>query len=281
MAILTKQIDFPELKYHFVDTHSHIYLEKFDDDRAAVIERAVKAGVYQMFLPNIDAASVDRLLRVCNEYSQHCLPAMGLHPSSINENYRNELSEIERVLQMHTFYAIGEIGIDLYWDKTYVNEQIEAFKIQLNWAKAYSLPVIIHARDSLQEIFQVLDDFNYSKLSGIFHCFSGTPEEAQKALSYGDFKLGIGGVVTFKKSKLGEVIQKTGIEHIVLETDAPYLAPTPYRGKRNESAYIPIIAQKIAELFDISVGKVADITTQNAIHIFKMSKNLRINHSGC
>lgn len=251
----------------YIDTHSHIYEDEFQADRAEVVERAYKAGVEKMVLPDIDSRSRPKMLDLVNTYPQKMFPLIGLHPTSVNETYREELSAAEQELGETTFYGIGECGIDLYWDKTWYKEQTKVFEYQLNWARELDLPVIIHARESLPEIFRILKKYPYAK--GIFHCFSGSQKEAQLACEMGFF-LGIGGIVTFKNSGLAATIAQVGLEKLVLETDAPYLAPVPYRGKRNESSYIPLIAQKIADIFGENVKKIEEITTQNAMNLFNL-----------
>ncbi len=255
----------------FIDTHTHLFLEHFNDDIDIVIKTATEKGVEKFFLPNIDSESINDVLELTKKFPDNCFPLSGLHPTSVTENYVQELEMIEKLLREHKFYGIGETGIDLYWDKTFIKEQEEAFAFQLELAKKHELPIIIHVRDSFDEVFKVVDVHNDKSLTGIFHCFTGDYTQAQKIIEYGGFKLGIGGVITFKNSKLGETIEKIPLEHIVLETDSPYLAPTPYRGKRNESSYIPLIAEKIAELHKISVAEVAKITTNNAAEVFKLN----------
>lgn len=251
----------------YIDTHSHIYEEEFREDRAEVVERALDAGVKRIILPDIDSQSRHRMLELESQYPAIMLPLAGLHPTSVNENYKEELAAVEKLVGTHTCYGIGECGIDLYWDKTYWREQVKAFEHQLGIAKEMDFPVVIHSRDSLQEIFEILKKHPYTK--GILHCFPGTPEEARQAISMG-FLLGIGGVVTFKKSQMAATVQATGIQHLVLETDAPYLAPVPFRGKRNESSHIPLIAQKISELTGEDVKKIEERTTQNAMNLFNL-----------
>jgi TatD DNase family protein len=251
----------------FVDTHTHLYLEDFKDDRDAMIARAIKAGVDKFFLPNIDSASVDVLHALCDAYPHNCFPMMGLHPCSVKENYHGELDRVSALLKTRKYYAVGEIGIDLYWDKTFFTQQVEAFEKQVQWALELNLPIVIHSRDSFDQIYEVLCKFE-TLPKGIFHCFTGTREQAEKAIALGRFKLGIGGVVTFKNSGLDKTLEHVALEHMVLETDAPYLSPVPYRGQRNESAYVSIIARRLAELKNCNVGQVAEITTRNAFEIF-------------
>jgi len=238
-------------------------------DRDQVIANAKNAGVEKVLLPNVDSHTILPLLELSSKYPDFCLPMIGLHPTSVNENFEQELEMVESWLKKQKFYAIGEIGIDLYWDKTFLKQQEEVFKYQIKLAKKYDLPIIIHARDSFDEIFNIVEREIDSSLKGIFHAFTGNLEQAKQIIDWGFF-IGIGGIVTFKNSHLRDVIKKIDINHLVLETDSPYLAPVPYRGKRNESAYIQIIAQKIAEIKEISLDEVAQITTSNAKKRFKI-----------
>jgi TatD DNase family protein len=254
----------------FYDTHTHLYLKEFDEDRAEAIERAVASGVERFFLPNIDSSSIDSMLKMETDFPGKCFPMIGLHPCSVNNSFEKELDIVEEWLQKHTFFGIGEVGIDLYWDKTFVEEQKKAFRYQVKLAKKYNLSVIIHLRDAFDETFQIVAEENDSSLKGIFHCFAGTVEQADKVIGLGGFKLGIGGVATFKNSGLDKVLSEVDLKHIVLETDSPYLAPVPYRGKRNESSYIPLIAQKLAEIYNVSIEEIARITTENAKEIFNI-----------
>lgn len=253
-----------------IDTHTHLYSSQFDQDREDVIQQCIKNGVDKFLLPNIDKSSIQGMLALQNKFPLNCFAMMGLHPCSVDQNWEQELEEINTLLQQERIIAIGEIGIDLYWDKTYVAQQKEAFTRQISWAKEMNLPIVIHARDSFSEIYSVLDQVNDERLKGVFHCFTGSAEDVSKIQSYGGFKFGIGGVVTFKKSGLDEVVKNIPIEEILLETDAPYLAPTPHRGKRNESSYLPIIASKLSGIFEISEQEVARITSQNAVELFRL-----------
>ncbi len=255
-----------------IDTHTHLYLPEFNKDRHEVVERAILQGVGKMFLPNIDSRSINPMLTLANAYPHQCFPMIGLHPSSVRKNYEEELHIIRKWLTKRTFYAIGETGIDLYWDKTYLPEQILAFKAQVNLAKEHKLPVIIHSRESFEEIFSILDELNNDQLTGIFHSFTGTIKQAEHIISYHGFKIGIGGIVTFKNSGLGEVIKAIDPKHIVLETDSPYLAPVPKRGRRNESAFLRFTAEKIAELYDMTLEEISDITTINALEIYQLKQ---------
>jgi len=251
----------------FTDTHTHLYDERFDRDRAAVIEKAIAAGVHKMYLPNCDSTTIAPMMDMTAQWPSHCFPMMGIHPCYIKENYRRELETAAAWLEKASFSAIGEIGLDYYWDTTFVAEQKEAFNIQMDWARQYKLPIVIHTRESLQDGIDMVKAKQDGTLKGIFHCFGGTLEEARQIVDAG-FHLGIGGVVTFKNSGLPEVLRQIPLEHIVLETDAPYLAPVPWRGKRNESSYIPLIATAIADAKACGAEEVARITTKNAELIF-------------
>ena len=251
----------------FIDTHTHLYLEDFSSDIDEIIERAIASGVNKLFLPAVDSSTTRDLVSLCKKYPQNCFPMVGLHPTSVKADFQDELRNVEDELKKGFYIAVGEIGIDLYWDKTYFKEQSEAFLRQLSLAKQYHLPVVIHTRDSFNETYDLINSFTNESVKGIFHCFSGNVDDAFKIIEKG-FKIGVGGVVTFKNSLLSQVVKEIELEHIVLETDAPYLTPTPYRGKRNESSYIPIIARKIAEIKDVSLEEVATITTRNAYEVF-------------
>ena len=255
---------------HFIDTHTHLYLEEFDDDRAEMISRAIQTGVETFLLPNIDKNSLPALLSLCDAWPTHCLPMIGLHPTSVKDDYLDELEMVDQQLKERKFFAIGEIGIDLYWDKTHLEQQQIAFRHQLKLAKAFHLPVAIHMRNSFEQVYAIIKEQADANLRGVFHCFSGDIRQAKKITELG-FLLGIGGVVTFKNSGLQDVIRETGMEHLVLETDAPFLAPDPHRGRRNESSYIPLIAEKIASLKNIPLEEVAIITTANARHLFNLN----------
>lgn len=250
------------------DTHTHLYSEQFENDIDEVIKNAISNGVSRFFLPNIDATYTEKMLQLAAQYPKQLFPMIGIHPCSINENYNEAVAHVEQWLKKRLFCAIGEIGIDLYWDKKFLTQQQEAFALQIELAKKHNLPFVIHCRDAFDEVFEVLDTLNDKKMRGIFHCFSGNLTQANRIINYGDFKLGIGGVVTFKNAGLDKVVEQLDLKNIVLETDAPYLAPVPYRGKRNESAYLLNIAQKVAEIKQISLEEVAKITTQNSIEVF-------------
>lgn len=251
-----------------VDTHTHIYLSEFDEDREAIVSRAEKSGVVRMILPNVDMGTIPFLKRTLREYPSSCRAAMGLHPTSVNENYEFDLRHIESELDRGEYCAVGEIGIDLYWDRTFLKEQLKAFDIQVRWACERSLPVIIHSRDAFEEIVSVLKPYSPLFLKGVFHSFGGTPEQVKVIRELGDFYFGINGVVTFKNARLDVTVQEIGIDRILLETDAPYLAPVPFRGKRNEPSYIVKTAEKIADVLDISFERVVDVTTRNAENLF-------------
>tara|TARA_B100000809_G_scaffold63808_1_gene60572 strand:- start:2819 stop:3589 length:771 start_codon:yes stop_codon:yes gene_type:complete len=250
------------------DTHTHLYSEQFNDDIDSVIQTCIEKGITRFFLPNIDSSSIDGMMKLGANFPDNCFPMMGLHPTSVGENYKEELSIVEDWMTKQKFCAIGEIGIDLYWDKTLLKQQQDAFRFQIELAKKYNLPFVIHCRDAFDEIFEILDELNDEKMRGIFHCFTGTVEQANHIINYGDFKIGIGGVVTFKNSGLDKVVEQIDIKHLVLETDSPYLAPTPFRGKRNESTYLLGIAEKVADIYSISIEEVAEITTTSSIEIF-------------
>jgi TatD DNase family protein len=253
----------------FIDTHTHFYLPDFDTDRDVAVNRAVSSGVIKMLMPNIDLQSVDLMLSAETSYPDICFPMMGLHPTSVREDYLSQLDKIENLLTKHKFIAIGEIGIDLYWDKTFLKEQLAAFRRQIAFAIDKELPVAIHSRDSFPEVFSVLDEFEGKGLKGVLHAFTGSTRDAEKAIGMG-FKLGIGGIVTFKNSGLDKIVRETGAENLILETDSPYLAPVPYRGKRNESSYICIINKKLAEILGKSEEEVASKTFANSTALFNL-----------
>jgi len=252
-----------------VDTHTHLYLPEFHTDRDEMINRALKNGVVKLLMPNIDIKSLDPMLACAEKYPGICYPMTGLHPTSVKEDYHSQLEQLENVTTDNKFIAVGEIGIDLYWDKTFLEEQKEALHKQIEYAVRYALPVVIHSRQSFPEVFSVIDEFRGEKLKGIFHAFSGNLQDAIKAVGMG-FKLGIGGPLTFKNSGLDKIAREVGLENIVLETDSPYLAPVPYRGKRNESSYICIINRKLAEILGKSDEEVADVTYENACRLFNI-----------
>ena len=253
-----------------IDTHSHLYLEEFDEDRSEVVERAKLAGVKHLILPNVDLETIPSLLATKKQFPDYCSVAMGLHPTSVGNDYQKDLQEIERLFLDENPVAIGEVGIDLYWDKTFVKEQIVAFEQQLQWAADLHLPVIIHNREATNEILSSLRKF-VGKVTGVFHCFSGNETEAKTMLGFG-FKLGINGVVTFKKSTLPQVLSKLSLNDLLIETDMPYLAPTPYRGKRNESAFMLQTALKLSEIFEVDLSEIKRVTTKNAITLFQLTE---------
>jgi TatD DNase family protein len=250
-----------------IDTHAHIYSEDFINDIDEVLQHAYDNDVKKIILPNIDSASIKRLIDLSDTYPHLLYPLMGLHPTSVSSDYQDELQAIEYWLEKRKFYGIGEIGIDLYWDRTYIREQKAVFGIQIQMAKSKGLPIVIHMRDSFNEIYDIIKCEQDGNLKGVFHCFSGDEEEAGKVIDMG-FLLGIGGPVTYKNNHLSGIIRNIPLNHIVIETDSPYLAPVPKRGRRNESAYLVYIAQKIAEIYDISVEEVAKVTTENARQLF-------------
>ncbi len=253
-----------------IDTHTHLYLEQFDEDREAVIQRAIEVGVHKMYLPNIDSSTIEGMLQMETAFKGHCFAMMGLHPCSVKENYTEELQLVKEWIDKRDFAAIGEIGIDLYWDKTFLKEQQIAFRQQIQWAKEKKRPIVIHARESMEEILEIVEDENDDSLKGIFHCYSGNEKQTQRILDLGGFLFGIGGVITFKNSgkSLRNVLSMIDMNYIVLETDAPYITPTPYRGKRNESAYIPFIAKQLSELKGAEIEKIAELSTNNAEKLF-------------
>lgn len=251
----------------WVDSHAHIFVEEFETDREAVMQRALEAGVNQLFMPNLDAASVDSMMAVAAAYPNQAFPMMGLHPCYVKQDHEDQLRQLERCLSTYACAAIGEIGLDFYWDTTYKAEQFKALTLQLNWAKSLGIPAVLHTREATSECIQVIQQEQDGRLKGIFHCFSGSLDEAKRILDLG-FHLGIGGVLTFKKNALAEVVAALPLSSMVLETDAPYLAPVPYRGKRNESSYIPIIAEKLADIKGVSLQQVSDETCLQAELIF-------------
>ena len=255
----------------FIDTHTHLFSPSFNEDRTDAVQRAINAGVDKLLLPNIDIDSISAMYDLCNQFPNNCFPMMGLHPGSVDENWERNLEVIKEHLFTRNNLAVGEIGMDLYWDKTFQDAQAQAFRQQISWAKELKLPIIIHAREAFEEIFDIVDELNDDNLRGIFHCFTGTLEQARKIQEYGGFMLGLGGVLTYKKSGLDEVVKDIPIDMIVLETDSPYLPPTPHRGKRNESAYLIHIAEKLAEIKQMKLTEVADLTTANARQMFNLN----------
>lgn len=251
----------------FVDTHCHLYLPEFNSDRAAMLQRARDKGVDRFYLPGIDSTVIDSILQMAADSPRECFPMMGLHPCSVKDDYGQELEIVEEWLSKRGFTAVGEIGLDFYWDKTHLEQQYQAFRQQMEWALQYNLPVVIHSRDAMQESIDTVAPFARRGLRGIFHCFGGSLDQARQIMDLGFF-MGIGGVITYKKSGLAEVVAQLPLDNLVLETDAPYLSPVPYRGKRNESSYITLVAEKIAEVKGLELEAVADATTRNADSIF-------------
>jgi TatD DNase family protein len=249
------------------DTHTHLYSEEFDQDRSEMIQRAIDAGVSRFFIPAIDSSYTAAMYDLEKNYPEQVFLMMGLHPTYVKENYLEELQHVEEELAKRKFYAIGEIGIDLFWDKTHLPEQQIAFRKQIQLAKQYKLPIVIHCREAFDEVFEILEEEKSPELFGVFHCFTGTYEQALQAISY-NMKLGIGGVVTFKNGKIDQFLNQIDLKHIVLETDSPYLAPIPFRGKRNESSYLLNVIDKLAVIYDLSAKEIATITTENSKVIF-------------
>lgn len=253
-----------------IDTHSHIYSEEFDDDIDLVVQRAKDAGVEHVILPNVDAGSLQRMHLLESRFPGYCHAAIGLHPTSVDENYIEELSVVETELKRRRYIAIGEIGLDLYWDKTHLDKQIICFRQQLEWALQYDLPVIIHIRDAFDETVQAMLPYRGKGLRGVFHSFTGTKDQALKLLTFDNFFLGINGIVTFKNSGLAEVVAQLNVEKLLLETDAPYLTPAPFRGKRNESSYVKLVCEKMADIFGKTVRDIEKITSESACRLFNI-----------
>lgn len=257
-----------------IDTHSHIYGPEYDEDRELVVRRAQQAGVERIFLPNINEASIAPMLSLCHSFPGYCYPMMGLHPEDVAEDYLQVLGRMEELLKdsSHPYIAIGEVGLDFYWDVSLSKQQIDAFGRQIEWAVQYNLPLMIHSRNAHAELVQTIRSYASEGLSGVFHCFGGTLDEAQELLSFDNFVLGIGGVSTFKKSPLPQVLQSVPLQRIVLETDSPYLSPVPYRGKRNESSYVVEVMRKVAEIYNVTSEEVEKITNANVKRIFSRVK---------
>lgn len=253
-----------------IDTHTHLYLKEFSNDIDEVIDRAEKQGVHKFLLPAIDSSEITALFNLEKKFPGKCIAMAGLHPCSVKENYKEELAVVEKLLTQRKFAAIGETGLDFYWDKTFIKEQYESLTIQAEWALQYNVPLVLHTRNAMQETIDVIKSYSEKGLRGIFHCFSGTLQNAKGIIDMG-FYLGIGGVITYKNSGLAEIIKDTDLKYIVLETDAPYLTPVPYRGKRNESSYLKYIVEKIAAIKNISVEEVAHQTSKNAEDIFSIT----------
>jgi TatD DNase family protein len=252
----------------WIDTHAHIYSEEFKADRIDMIARCQEQGIGKIYMPNVDHRSIDSMLEIEMKYPTMCLAMMGLHPCSVKKDFQRELYVVEEWLSKRKFLAVGEIGTDLYWDKTLWDEQKEAFTIQVNWAKKYNLPIVIHCRESIDQTIELVEQLQDGTLTGVFHCFSGTAEQAKRIVKL-NFYLGIGGVATFKNGGMDKVLPEVSLDHIVLETDSPYLAPVPYRGKRNEPSYIPLVAEKIAAYKNTSMADVKSATTKNALKLFE------------
>ncbi|MDP4267692.1 MAG: TatD family hydrolase [Bacteroidota bacterium] len=261
-----------------VDSHAHLYLEDFKDDIDNVIKDSIDNGIKYMILPNIDSMSIESMLALAARYPENCFPSIGIHPTSINENYQDELEAVEKEIKENyrKYCCIGEIGIDLYWDKTYQEQQEIAFIRQMKLAEDLKLPISIHSRNSMNEMIRILKKEKPGNVNGVFHCFPGNTIEANKVIEMG-FKLGIGGVVTFKNAGIKDVVKNIPLEHIILETDAPYLTPVPYRGKRNESKYIRLIAEEVAKIKELSLEEVAEVTTGNALELFRIGYGTAIN----
>jgi TatD DNase family protein len=252
-----------------LDTHSHIYLEDFDNDRVEMLQRAEKEGIEKVFMPAIDSATHEKMLKVATQFEDRCLSMMGLHPCSVKENHIDELKIAEKHLQKNRFYGIGETGLDYYWDLTFKKEQAASFKQQIEWGLHFDLPIIIHSRNSLDDCIKMISDNQKGNLKGVFHCFSGTHEQANQIIDLG-FYLGIGGVLTYKNSGLDKVMNALPLDNVILETDAPYLTPVPFRGKRNECSYLKFIVEKLSDVKQVSVDEVAEITTKNASELFSI-----------
>ncbi len=251
-----------------IDTHSHIYSEEFDSDRAETIHHAKQAGITHIVLPNCDSSTLQPMLALQAEYPGYCFAAIGLHPTSVKADYETELALVKSELERRSFIAVGEIGIDLYWDKSFLDQQIKAFQLQIEWALEYKLPVIIHVRDSFRETMNALAPYKDRGLTGVFHSFTGTMDEAREIIDFGGFYLGINGIVTFKNSGLAPVVANIDLKHILLETDSPYLTPAPHRGKRNESAYVSLVCNKLAEVYNCTPAQIDEQTTCNAKSLF-------------
>ncbi len=250
------------------DTHAHLYADEFAEDRDEMIQRAFKTGVERIFLPNIDPNTTEKMNALASAYPDHCFPMMGLHPGSVDEGWEKALEHVKSELDKGGYCAVGEIGLDFYWDSTYAEQQREAFRQQIDLAKEYGLPIVIHVRNSFREAFDIVEEKNNSTLRGIFHCFTGDLEDAEDIMALGGFLMGIGGILTFKNAELDGVVEKIGLDHMVLETDAPYLAPDPNRGDRNESSYLVHIAERMAEVHGTTPKEIAEVTTENSRELF-------------
>ena len=256
---------------NFIDTHTHLFLKQFEDDIDDVIEIAIRSGITKMFLPNISSETTDSMLQLCEKYPENCFAMMGLHPCDVKkETMEKELLHVEEMLEKEKFIAVGEIGLDLYWDKTTLEIQKMAFEFQIELAKKHKLPIVIHVRNSFEQAIEIVENLNDENLSGVFHCFTGNVDDSKRITDLGNFYLGIGGVLTFKNSGVDTTIEKIDMKHLLLETDSPYLSPTPFRGKRNESKYIINIAEKLSEIKGLEIEEIAKITTENAQNLFKI-----------
>ncbi len=254
----------------WIDTHAHLYTKEFDSDRELMIQNAIRNGVETMLLPNIDVTTIAPMLELCADFPKNCLPMMGLHPGNVKEDWQEQLLAMKPYFSSHKMVAVGEIGMDLYWDKTFLEEQKLAFRLQIQWAKELKLPIVIHAREAFEEIFEIIDEVIDDNLTGVFHCFTGNLDQAKKIISYKNFMMGIGGVLTYKKAALDIVLQDVPLEYLILETDSPYLPPVPYRGKRNESAFLVHTAEKLAEVHGVNLADLAKITSANAKKLFHL-----------
>ena len=253
----------------FIDTHSHLYSEQFDNDRITAINEAIALGIDTILLPNISSKYTNNLLKLCNQFPENCFPMMGLHPCDVSEeNFDSEMQHVEIELATNKYIAVGEIGLDLYWDKTKIEVQKRAFIHQIKLAKKYQIPIAIHVREAFDEAIEIVESLNDNTLRGVFHCFTGSIVQAERVIDLKDFYLGIGGVITFKNSGLDQTIKEISLKNLILETDSPYLAPVPFRGKRNESKYLTKIAEKIAEIKNMTIKEIAEITTTNAKKLF-------------
>jgi TatD DNase family protein len=256
---------------NFIDTHTHLFASEFNNDIDIVVQNAIDNGVSKMLLPNIDSTTTNNMLHLCNKYPQNCFPMIGLHPCSVKkDNIEKEILHVEEMLTKNNFIAIGEIGLDLYWDKSTLSYQKVAFESQIKLAKKYQLPIVIHVRDSFNEAIEIVEKLNNENLSGVFHCFTGNIQEAERIINLENFYLGIGGVVTFKNGGINNIINQISLDNIILETDSPYLTPTPFRGKRNESKFLVNIAQKMSEIYEIDINEIANKTSSNAKNLFKI-----------
>ena len=256
---------------NFIDTHSHLYSSKFDNDREQVVKDAISSGISKILLPNISSSYTEKMLDLCHLFPKNCFPMMGLHPCDVKaDSYEAELKHVEQELSTKKYIAVGETGIDLYWDKSNIKLQKECFIFHVKLAKKYKIPLVIHVRESFDHVIEIIENLNDDDLCGVFHCFSGNIEEANRIVNLNDFYLGIGGVLTFKNSDLKNTIEKVDIKHLLLETDAPYLSPIPFRGKRNESKYLVSIAEHLAQTLNVSIEEIAKHTTNNAKKLFRL-----------